>query len=46
MNTETVQKNVALAPEEITQKDVTKSYLRWHFANEIPHSFDRYISAS
>ena len=32
MNTETVQKNVALAPEEITQKDVTKSYLRWHFA--------------
>ena len=46
MNTETTQKNVALAPEEITQKDVTKAYLRWHFANEIPHSFDRYISAS
>lgn len=41
MNTETTQKNPALAPEEITQKDVTKAYLRWHFANEIPHSFDR-----
>lgn len=32
--------------EEITQKDVTKTYLRWHFANEIPHAFDRYISPS
>lgn len=31
---------------EITQKDVTKTYLRWHFANEIPHAFDRYISPS
>lgn len=36
----------ALAPEEITKKDVTKAYLRWHFANEIPHSFERYIAAS
>lgn len=33
-------------PEEITQKDVNKAYLRWHFANEIPHSFDRYIASS
>ena len=33
-------------PEEITSKDVTKTYLRWHFANEIPHSFERYISPS
>ncbi|RPA63691.1 PTS system mannose/fructose/sorbose family transporter subunit IID [Aerococcus agrisoli] len=32
--------------EEITQKDVTKAYLRWHFANEIPHSFDRYLAPS
>lgn len=39
-----VQQNLAV--EEITQKDVTKTYLRWHFANEIPHSFDRYISPS
>ncbi|MEG0165996.1 PTS system mannose/fructose/sorbose family transporter subunit IID [Anaerorhabdus sp.] len=32
--------------EEITQKDVTKAYIRWHYANEIPHSFERYISPS
>lgn len=31
-------------PEEITKKDVVKSYLRWHFANEIPHSFERYVA--
>lgn len=31
-------------PEEITQKDVRSSYLKWHFANEIPHSFERYIA--
>lgn len=35
-----------LAPEEITVKDVTKTYLRWHFANEIPHSFERYLAPS
>lgn len=29
---------------DITQKDVTKAYLRWHFANEIPHSFERYLA--
>lgn len=34
------------APEEITKKDVTKAYLRWHFANEVPHSFERYLAAS
>lgn len=34
------------APEEITTKDVTKTYLRWHFANEIPHSFERYLAPS
>ena len=34
------------APEEITVQDVTKAYLRWHFANEIPHSFDRYLACS
>ncbi|UPQ86609.1 PTS system mannose/fructose/sorbose family transporter subunit IID [Ignavigranum ruoffiae] len=32
--------------EIINQKDVTKAYLRWHFANEIPHSFDRYLAPS
>lgn len=39
-------KNTNLAPEEITKKDVTKTYLRWHFANEIPHSFERYLAPS
>ena len=35
-----------LQPEEITKKDVIKAYLRWHFANEIPHSFERYLAPS
>lgn len=39
-------KDKNLAPEEITKKDVTKAYLRWHFANEIPHSFERYLAPS
>jgi PTS system mannose-specific IID component len=42
---ENVKRAVA-APEEITKKDVTKAYLRWHFANEIPHSFERYLASS
>lgn len=41
-----MKKNQQLAPEEITKKDVTKTYLRWHFANEIPHSFERYLAPS
>ncbi|WP_313466772.1 PTS system mannose/fructose/sorbose family transporter subunit IID, partial [Carnobacterium sp.] len=41
-----VIENKNLAPEEITKKDVTKAYLRWHFANEIPHSFERYLAPS
>jgi len=40
-----LKRNVS-APEEITKKDVTKAYLRWHFANEIPHSFERYLASS
>jgi PTS system mannose-specific IID component len=39
-------KRAAKAPEEITKKDVTKAYLRWHFSNEIPHSFERYLASS
>lgn len=35
-----------MQPEEITKKDVRKAYLRWHFANEIPHSFERYLAPS
>ncbi|WP_086350856.1 PTS system mannose/fructose/sorbose family transporter subunit IID [Candidatus Enterococcus clewellii] len=41
-----ITKKTNLAPEEITKKDVTKAYLRWHFANEIPHSFERYLAPS
>lgn len=36
----------SMAPEEITRKDVAKAYIRWHFANEIPHSFERYLAPS
>ncbi|WP_025730443.1 PTS system mannose/fructose/sorbose family transporter subunit IID [Atopobacter phocae] len=43
--TEMIKSN-AYQPEEITKKDVTKAYLRWHFANEIPHSFERYLAPS
>lgn len=35
-----------LAPEELTKKDITKAWLRFYYANEIPHSFDRYIAPS
>lgn len=41
-----ISKNKNLIPEEITKKDVTKAYLRWHFSNEIPHSFERYLAPS
>lgn len=43
---ETVQKSIDLKPEPITKKDVTRAWLRFYFVDEIPHSFDRYISAS
>lgn len=33
-------------PDEITERDVIKSYLRWYFANEIPHTFERYLAPS
>lgn len=38
--------NTNLTPEKITKKDLTKAWTRWHFANEIPHTFDRYIAPS
>ena len=34
------------APEEITNKDLGKSWLRWWYANEIPHTYDRMIAPS
>lgn len=33
-------------PEKITNKDLAKSWFRWWYANEIPHSFDRMIAPS
>ncbi|PXZ03431.1 PTS system mannose/fructose/sorbose family transporter subunit IID [Gilliamella apicola] len=44
--TEIQQKSINLKPEEITQKDVVIAWLRFYYANEIPHAFDRYIAAS
>lgn len=41
-----VQQNINLKPEEVTKKDVAVAWLRFYFANEIPHSFDRYISGA
>lgn len=32
------------APEEITNKDLLKSWARFWYANEIPHTFDRMIA--
>lgn len=36
--------SVKLKPEEITSKDILIAWLRFYFADEIPHSFDRYIA--
>lgn len=40
------QTSIDLKPETITKKDVAIAWLRWYYANEIPHSFDRYLAAS
>lgn len=34
------------APEKITKKDLNKSWLRWWYANEIPHTYDRMLAPS
>ncbi|OCG22196.1 PTS mannose transporter subunit IID [Gilliamella sp. wkB108] len=44
--TEIQQRSIDLKPEEITKKDVVIAWLRFYYANEIPHAFDRYIAAS
>lgn len=31
-------------PDEITDKDLTKAYTRWWWANEVPHTFDRMLA--
>ena len=33
-------------PEKVTLKDINKAWIRFHYAVEMPHSFDRYIAAS
>ena len=33
-------------PEKITEKDLRKSWFRWWYANEIPHTYDRMIAPS
>lgn len=43
---EVSQASVNLEPEKITKKDVGFAWLRFYFANEIPHSFDKYIAPS
>ncbi|WP_196601849.1 PTS system mannose/fructose/sorbose family transporter subunit IID [Pectinatus frisingensis] len=40
-NTECIEK-----PEKITTRDLSKMWLRWWYANEIPHTFDRMIAPS
>lgn len=34
------------APEKITKNDLNKSWLRWWYANEIPHTYDRMVAPS
>lgn len=33
-------------PEQITNKDLMKSWVRWWWANEVPHTFDRMLAPS
>lgn len=32
------------APEPITNKDLLKSWFRWWWANEVPHTYDRMLA--
>ncbi len=34
------------SPEKITEKDLRRSWFRWWYANEIPHTYDRMIAPS
>lgn len=36
--------DVNLAPEPITNKDIFKAWLRFYFADEIPHCYTKYIA--
>lgn len=37
---------LTLEPEGLTRRDIFIMWLRFYFANEIPHTFDRYIAPS
>ncbi|MDQ0359881.1 PTS system mannose/fructose/sorbose family transporter subunit IID [Breznakia pachnodae] len=34
------------APDKITNKDLMKSWFRWWWANEVPHTYDRMLAPS
>lgn len=38
--------NLSDVPEKITNKDLRRSWFRWWYANEIPHTYDRMIAPS
>ena len=41
-----VMTNPENAPEKITNKDLMKSWFRWWWANEVPHTYDRMLAPS
>lgn len=45
-NTKVLDTTLTNASEEITNKDLHKSWFRWWYANEIPHTYDRMIAPS
>lgn len=40
------KQNWTSAPEKLSKKDAVKTYYRWFFANEIPHSNERLLAPS
>ncbi|RBP46984.1 PTS system mannose/fructose/sorbose family transporter subunit IID [Garciella nitratireducens] len=38
--------NLSDVPEKITNKDLRRSWFRWWYANEIPHTYDRMVAPS
>lgn len=42
----TIESTKDVTLEKITTKDINRAWRRWHLANEMPHSFDRYLAAS
>ena len=42
----TTTNNVHPHPDQVTRQDLNKAWFRWWWANEVPHTFDRYIAPS